>query len=205
MTTFKTKFRQNAQLLKTPVSVLVSEFWLSLGIGLVSKFFKKSRSRSRRLRSRLHHWCYWQVLPEQRVLVYKISFTEKPINRTKTTVTTRSVNQWKLVVNPLPGQQRLADYYPRTITPIHLNKIAVKCQQKSHEYYLMDNHDQEVHVTKSSYDRKCMWQEMRQRSTNWSSEEENPNINKPKKVPEANQVDQSQEAIRRSNQSKHLK
>ena len=34
--------------------------------------------------------CYRQVLPEQQVLVYKISSTEKPINRTKTTVTTRA-------------------------------------------------------------------------------------------------------------------
>ena len=144
-------------------------------------------------------------MPYERVLVYKISSTEKPINRTKTTVTTRSLNQWKLVVNPLPGQQRLADCYPRSITPSHPNKIAVKYQQKSHEYYLMDNHVQEVHVTRGTYDRKCMWQEMRQRNTNWSSEEENPNINKPQKVREANQVDQSQEALRNSNQSKLLK
>ena len=69
----------------------------------------------------------------------------------------------------------------------------------------MDNHVQEVHVTRGTYDRKCMWQEMRQRNTNWSSEEENPNINKPQKVREANQVDQSQEALRNSNQSKLLK
>jgi len=68
----------------------------------------------------------------------------------------------------------------------------------------MDNHDQEVHVTSSTYDRKCVWQEVRQSNTNWSSEEENPNTNKPQKVPEANQVDQSQETLRRSNQSKYL-
>jgi len=111
----------------------------------------------------------------------------------------------KISVNSLPGQQKLTDCYSRTTTPSHPRKIAVKYQQKSHEYYLMDNHDQEVHLTRSTYDRKCMWQEVRQRNTDWSSEEENPNINKPQKVPEANQVDQSQEALRRSNQSKHLK
>jgi len=69
----------------------------------------------------------------------------------------------------------------------------------------MDNHDQEVHVTRNTYDRECIWQEIRQRNKNWSSEEENPNTNKPQKVPEANQVDQAQEALRTSNQSKHLK
>ena len=80
----------------------------------------------------------------------------------------------------------------------------MKYQQKSHEYYLMDNNDQEVHVTRSTYDMKGIWQEMCQRNKNWSSEEENPNTNKPQKVSEANQDDQSQEAFRRSNQSKHL-
>jgi len=65
----------------------------------------------------------------------------------------------------------------------------------------MDNHDQEVHVTRSTHDRKRMWQEMRQRNTNRSSEEGNPNTNKPKEVLEANEADQSQEALIRSNQS----
>jgi len=46
----------------------------------------------------------------------------------------------------------------------------------------MDNHVQEVHMTKSTYDRKRMWQDVRQRNTNWSSTEENQNINKSKKV-----------------------
>jgi len=41
-------------------------------------------------------------LPEQRILVYKTSSTEKLISLTKVTATTRRVNQWKLVVNPLP-------------------------------------------------------------------------------------------------------
>jgi len=69
----------------------------------------------------------------------------------------------------------------------------------------MDNHDQEVHVTRDTYDRKRMWQEMRQRNTNWSSEEGNPNTNKTQKVPEAKQAGQSQDVLTRSNQSKHLK
>jgi len=50
----------------------------------------------------------------------------------------------------------------------------------------MHNHKQEVHVTRSTHDRKRMWQEMRQRNTNWSSEEGNPNTDKSKKLPEAN-------------------
>jgi len=50
----------------------------------------------------------------------------------------------------------------------------------------MDSHAQEVHVTRSTHDRKGMWQEMCQRNTNWSSEEVNPNTNKSKKVLEAN-------------------
>ena len=50
----------------------------------------------------------------------------------------------------------------------------------------MRNHEQHVHVTRNTYDRKGMWQEMRQRNTNWSSEEENPNTNKSKKFLEVN-------------------
>jgi len=30
----------------------------------------------------------------------------------------------------------------------------------------MHNHEQEVHVTRSTHNRKRMWQEMRQRNTN---------------------------------------
>jgi len=37
--------------------------------------------------------CYRQVLPEQRVLVHKISFTEKPINRT------RQQQRWEAATN----------------------------------------------------------------------------------------------------------
>ena len=46
---FKEIFRQNAQILKSRVS-------LSNFKSRVSEFLMKSRSRSRRLRSRLHHW-----------------------------------------------------------------------------------------------------------------------------------------------------
>ena len=92
----------------------------------------------------------------------------------KTMVTTRSCYQWKLVVNSLLWQRRLSDCYLMTITSSHPSKIAVKYQQKLHEYYLMDNHAREVHVTRSTHDRKRMWQEMHQRNTNWSSEEGNP-------------------------------
>jgi len=112
--------------------------------------------------------CYRQDLPEQWILVYKISSAEKPISLTKVTATTGRVNQWKLVVNPLPRQQKLAKCYPRTITSSHPSEITVKYQQKAHDGYLMDNHD-----------RKCMWQEMRQRNMNWSSEGWSTNINKP--------------------------
>jgi len=49
----------------------------------------------------------------------------------------------------------------------------------------MDNHAQEVHVTRSTHDRKRMWQKMRQRNMNWSSEEGNLNTNKSKKILEA--------------------
>jgi len=59
MTTFKNKFCQNGQILKSRISV--SNFKSRVS---VSEFLMKSRSRleiltrsrSRRLRSRLHHW-----------------------------------------------------------------------------------------------------------------------------------------------------
>ena len=65
----------------------------------------------------------------------------------------------------------------------------------------MDNHAQEVHMARSTHDRKRMWQEMRQRNTNWSSEEENPDTKKSKKVLEANLTNQSQKTVTRSDQS----
>jgi len=63
----------------------------------------------------------------------------------------------KISVNSLTGQQRLTGCCSGTTTPSHSSKTAVKYQQKSHEHYLMDNHDQEVHVTRGTHDRKCMW------------------------------------------------
>jgi len=45
---------------------------------------------------------------------------------------------------------------------------------------------------------------MRQRDTNWSSEEGNPNTNKPQKLPEPLQPDQSQETLTNDIQSKHM-
>jgi len=90
------------------------------------------------LMTQRHYWnyfafsqsylCYRHVLPEQRVFVCKISSKERSINRMKTTVTTRSVNQWKAVVNLLPGQWKLADCYPRTLTLSHPSEITVKYQ-----------------------------------------------------------------------------
>jgi len=50
-----------------------------------------------------------------------------------------------------------------------------------------------------------MWQEMRQRNMNWSSEGRNTNINKPQKLPEANWTGQSQKALTKDNQSKLMK
>jgi len=46
---------------------------------------------------------------------------------------------------------------------------------------------------------------MRQQNMNWSSEGRNANTNKPQKVPETNQVGQSQEALTKDNQSKLMK
>jgi len=42
---------------------------------------------------------------------------------------------------------------------------------------------------------------MRQRNTNWSSEEGTLNTNKPQNLPEPLQVDQSQKALTKDNQS----
>jgi len=56
---------------------------------------------------------------------------------------------------------------------------------KSCDYHIMDNHDQDVHVTKSTCDRKRMWQEVGQRNTTWSSEKQELSVNQLKKVPEA--------------------
>ena len=46
-----------------------------------------------------------------------------------------------------------------------------------------------------------MWQEMRQRNTNWSSEGGTLTTNKPQNLPEPIQVDQSQKALTKGNQS----
>jgi len=50
---------------------------------------------------------------------------------------------------------------------------------------------QEVHVTKSTYARKRMWQEVRQRNTTWSSEEGDPGTNNLKKLLAAKKSNQS--------------
>ena len=52
------------------------------------------------------------------------------------------------------NDNRTQDCYLRTITSCHPSKIAAKYQQKSYEYYLRDNHVQEVDVTRSTHDRK---------------------------------------------------
>jgi len=103
----------------------------------------------------------------------------------RTIVTKKSRNQLKRIVDQLPWQQKVQDCYQRTITSSHPNKIAEKYQQKACDHYIMDNHDQEVHVTRSTCDRRSIWQEMRQRNTTWSSEEQEPGANNLKKVPEA--------------------
>jgi len=50
-----------------------------------------------------------------------------------------------------------------------------------------------------------MWQEMRKRNMNWSSEGRNIDISKPQKLPENNRTGQSQEALTKGNQSKLMK
>jgi len=74
MTTFFEKFRQNAQILKSRVSVSNFKYRVS-----VSEFLMKSRSRleiltrslSRRLRSRLHHWLQSLQIFETIFLLHK--------------------------------------------------------------------------------------------------------------------------------------
>jgi len=96
---------------------------------------------------------------------------------------------------PKDNDNRTQDCHLRTITSCHPSKIAAKYQQKSYEYYLRDNHVQEVDVTRSTHDRKRIWKEMCQRNTNWSSEEGNLNTNKSKKVLEANETDTQNDGV----------
>jgi len=65
----------------------------------------------------------------------------------------------------------------------------------------MDNYVREVHMTRKTHDRTRMWQEVRQRNTTWSAEEGNTNANKPKKVLEAKENNQSQKTLTRRDQS----
>jgi len=131
-------------------------------------------------------------MPEQRVTVYKINSMKKPIKRIKIAATAWSDSQWKLIVNLLSRQQRLADCYPKSITSSYLSKIIAKYQQKVTWRLPNGQSRSRKCMWPEAYDRKCMWQEMRQRNTNWSSEERNLNTNKPQKLPEALQVGQSQ-------------
>ena len=64
----------------------------------------------------------------------------------------------------------------------------------------MDSHAQEVHVTRSTHDRKNTWQGVRQWTTTCLWEEDRPDENIIKKVLEAEENNQSQITLTRINQ-----
>jgi len=65
----------------------------------------------------------------------------------------------------------------------------------------MGNHAQEVHLTRSTHDRKRTWQEVCRWTTTRPWEEGRPGENIFKKVLEAEENNQSQMTLTRSNQS----
>ena len=83
------------------------------------------------------------------------------------------------------------NYYFRTLTSSHLSESALKRQQKSQDNYLMAKHDQEMHMTGNAQKEH--------------EEGENQSINKHPKLPETIWIDQPQEALTKSSQSKLMK